>query len=949
MPTTLAEWQKYLEQHFAALASARVDSAYPLFSLEHGLEPDELRSIKELLRSQIKTSHWLASHWLVWVVYATEFGYEYFGDEYWQSFEEYTPHWRERGKREYLRDWFSKFQTTYDGIQPTGQWARSFSIIAWPITHAILPRYLQTQFAKALYDLRYELARLDDLSPRAIGKYIAGNIWDASSRFRVFLQQDELTGRLVLALLGNPTVDGPSPIYPPTLKRLVSDLEAARNAKEWLRETRRLVADRIEGARSQAQNSGTVGNSSQRADKPPAPHLRPKLMLRRSSPSTYSVFVEIPNFAPLVAVHPELRRFLMTTRCKIAGAWASAGSLLNGPYKRQVLKSWIGTNTPLVTFEKANPTLEQFVKNEVRLPPGPNWLFRIGKDGVGSEIAGKLIRPGRQYIMMTEGDLPTDNPLLTEAGVDCPGVRVATLAIPESLSVDHTRRSQQLGFQVARTVRIWPAGIPAKAWDGEGVTEWLNTDSPHFGIMHDYASVQAYSVRLDDTAPVRIDAPSPGEPVFIQLPTLSIGKHQLTVKAITSSATANLAMAEGVVTLSVREPQPWVPGTTHHSGLFVSLDPPAPSLDHILDGTLSMTILGPSGHQVTCALTLFGRNGEPLGPDVAATFNLPVVGSDWQNGFFRQLSSDAAAWKYLESTAARLVVRGDELGAFVINVDREITPVRLVCGQHHGAMLVRLVEDTGTQEPPVCTLYSFQHPTRGQPVAAGTFSSGHPVDPPGGLFLVRKGSFSNRIIASSSQVKGGLQGLAVEPDLHEFRVTPENLVNALEVFELWNEARLTGPLANLRRARVVNALLGCIYEPFCGPRWVAAEYDCRSQVTSEQVDKLQQLIGGAPGFAAILRRDYRRIHDDIQTGKAWFADAASRHGFSQDPGLCEFALQFASQPQLVGRVQLQGILPGLLSDLLKHSRLLRGARFLSILSASDQPAVDRILLPRWRW
>ena len=91
MPTTLTEWQKHLEQHFAALAAARADSAYPLFALEHGLESGELRSIKELLRAHIAANHWLASPWLVWVVYATEFGYEYFGDEYWQSFDEYTP------------------------------------------------------------------------------------------------------------------------------------------------------------------------------------------------------------------------------------------------------------------------------------------------------------------------------------------------------------------------------------------------------------------------------------------------------------------------------------------------------------------------------------------------------------------------------------------------------------------------------------------------------------------------------------------------------------------------------------------------------------------------------------------------------------------------------------------------------------------------------------------
>src|SRR5579872_2384348 len=159
MPTTLTEWQKHLEQHFATLGQARAGTSYPLFALEHGLSGDEVRSIKELLRSRIANNEWLALHWLVWVVYATEFGYEYFGDEYWQSFEEFTPHWRERAKREFLRDWFKRFQQKYNGIEPSGKWALYCKNIAWPITHAILPRYLQNQFAKSLHDLRRELAR----------------------------------------------------------------------------------------------------------------------------------------------------------------------------------------------------------------------------------------------------------------------------------------------------------------------------------------------------------------------------------------------------------------------------------------------------------------------------------------------------------------------------------------------------------------------------------------------------------------------------------------------------------------------------------------------------------------------------------------------------------------------------------------------------------------------
>lgn len=248
MNMSLEQWQKRLEGHFTQLASTRSNSSFPLFALEHGLTDDEFQEIASQLRDRLSLGLRLESHWLLWVIYATELGYDYDGDEYWDSFEARTPRWRDRGSRDHLRTWFSRFRTNYHGVKPTGPWAEHFTIIAWPITHAILPRYLQWQFAKTLYDLRYRLASLQALSSDAVGKLLASNAWDASSRFREFLQQQELAGRIVLALFTDRTLEDQSPIYPPTLQRLVADLERVQSAREWLKETRRFVIDRMKGA-----------------------------------------------------------------------------------------------------------------------------------------------------------------------------------------------------------------------------------------------------------------------------------------------------------------------------------------------------------------------------------------------------------------------------------------------------------------------------------------------------------------------------------------------------------------------------------------------------------------------------------------------------------------------------------------------------------------------------
>src|SRR5207248_2883646 len=103
--------------------------------------------------------------------------------------------------------------------------------------------------------------------------------WDATSRFQEFLEQQELAGRIVLALLGKGTVRGQSPIYAPTLERTVADLVKVRSAGEYLKEARRIVADRLHGLDRSGGGyaPGRDGTLEARTGTPaaPPPRVRP--------------------------------------------------------------------------------------------------------------------------------------------------------------------------------------------------------------------------------------------------------------------------------------------------------------------------------------------------------------------------------------------------------------------------------------------------------------------------------------------------------------------------------------------------------------------------------------------------------------------------------------------------------------------------------------------------
>ena len=111
------------------------------------------------------------------------------GDEYWTTFSRTIRSWKDFGDRAKVRGWFVDFSARYNGFRPEGRWAQHFSIIAWPIAHAILPRDLQGQFARHLYETRYALASLGNSTVDELGKVLGKSLAIGSSRFENFLEQ----------------------------------------------------------------------------------------------------------------------------------------------------------------------------------------------------------------------------------------------------------------------------------------------------------------------------------------------------------------------------------------------------------------------------------------------------------------------------------------------------------------------------------------------------------------------------------------------------------------------------------------------------------------------------------------------------------------------------------------------------------------------------------------
>ena len=976
---TLDAWQDRISQHFQSLASYRTRSGHPIFALEHNLDGSELNELSSTIRSSRRSDR----HWLVWVIYATEQGYSYSGDEYWPSFEEQTPNW-EYGDRYRVVRWFMRFQAKYEGVVPTGPWADHFRIISWPITHAILPRYLQQHLAKSLYDLRFRLAALGASDPTSVGRLLSTNAHHTSSRFQVFLQQEHLVGRIALSLLdsernGTPLSAGStvlksreghdsSPIYQRTLQRIVRDMEEVRNARTWLKETQRVVADRFVG----------IGRGKWPREAPPPGGravqeamdvARPNVLLGHRGSGTWSVYVELTSFRYVATLSADIGAFLKRTRCRLNGAddVKPAGWVLSGN-RKGILKSWPDLAKPLIQFDGSHGVIDNILETGCRLSPGPIWLFRIAGDGTAREIGGRIVRPGYRYIVLTAGELPSAHPGIYACRIDCTGIRSFRLLIPSEVTASDIAWLKELGLQVARAIRVWPAGLPGRNWDGEGNSDWLTTESPCFGMMPDHP-IDSYALRIDSGAETVIAAGERGHPVFIRLPPLSAGKHLLTVRALRSPSLDSIVRtpaAEGFMQLHVRDPEVWSSSLVSHPGLTVRLDPEDADLDTFWRNEVNLSVRGPESHSVTFSVSLDGTGGQQLlSEQVGGPLKLPVEPRAWRSRFEGFIGRERCVSAYLEAVSAQLLIKGEALGECSFQFEHRAVPFRWVLRRDHGKIIVRLIDDTGQEGAPEVQFYSMNRPLRPRSMTAREALAGIVVDErPGGLFVATstirsysRGSlllkpYADSVLVSTMMSSGGFRSLSVSPEFPELSQGSVPLVaDSLRLLTLWQETRRAGFVVNARHEQVINRYVQAIYARLCGQRWAKVEDAFRTRPASlESVRALQQAVErGLPQlFAMLLQRGYRKMEGDMAEAARWYADVAARHRICTNKELCDFALRLASQPYgLSGTYGAK--LDRLLRLIIETPTVLRGARMLALLSAIKESDGSVRVLPAWKW
>lgn len=829
--SSLESLDQQLHAHFGRLADLKREGGHPVFALEHGLSPDEVKALsqglEDNLRALLRGGESLTSkHWLCWVVHAAEHGYTFEGLEFWPSFSAKTPSWdRYIGVRALLRDWFVRFKNTYCGVWPAGSWAANYRYIAWPITHALLPSDLQTRLAESMFQMRFRLGATEALTPTRVGQLVAAYTHHGSNRYLNFLAQEDLVGRIVLALLhANP--DEQDAIHPPTLRRIIADLNRTRAAQRMLQDARHHFQHARHRTWGPTNLPGPFQLGSTDAlpvdDMPAAQPIlvRTGVLLERNAADQWSATLQLPSFQALSNEHAEFARHLSECLVNIpchGEAWLPARALVTSRRERS-LHRWPADREPLLRFSESLQGFDSLVAEECQLPSAPCWVFRLTTDGSQARMSARAtVHPGRRYLVLARDSavLPTGGSPLA---LLCEGVHGCVLDVPVAPSDEFRRALTAAGISVSRGLRIEPLGILPRQWDGDSEGEWLTTETPTFSVGVDH-EVTGFDVALDGGTSVTLVPEADQAELMFALPRLEPGRHTVTVSSRLAQG-CMMAPGKTVLRLMVREPSTWIPGQLCHPAMVVSVTPLSPSLDDLVDGRVSIQVEGDTARKVTFTLVLLNAAGAETSRQPLFNHAMPVRTADWNKEWNAAAERERDDYAYLTACGGYIEVSGEELGFFRISLRREVHALRWVIRKGNAATLC-LVDDSD-EGATVVSSYRFTTPAHEEGESAASFLEGVQPAAAGGLYVARSGTLERGLVVAPSNLGRGMDALGERID-HSALAAQQDLGALCLALRRWSSAEPAGFAANIRRNRALQPLHHQMLAVACGAGWMRIE------------------------------------------------------------------------------------------------------------------------------
>lgn len=939
----LKHLHEYLDEHFQTLHAHRqaLQPAAPVFALEHDLSQNDLDLLSTTVRGAVTEGFDIRHRtwWLPFVVYSAEIGYLYTGDEYWPLFSQETsgwergPQWKIYDNRRHIKQWFERFAAEYGGIKPRGAFASNFSIIAWPITHAIMPADLQRQMAQLLYEARSILTSSMLNDPNKLGSCLAARTGGYSDRFQKFCSNQILLGHIAAALLSGDDEGSPY-LVQSTLARLVDALSKEHESRDWLDQ----AINSAHTVRSAGFLPANTSSGKERQGQYTYTASHPRLLLQQEG-GGWRPCLELPDLTTLQAENDQISEELRRLRPKIEGRRQPLprGKLLYPG--RVLLTAWPRPGTPIIQLEQGSRHVNELIAERCAITKGPWWLFRKQPGGLAVEIKGGFVRPGHEYCLVGRtGISPPALPWISPSAVHADEVNAFDVKVPQTLNDVEIAQLAATGLSVVSNVSIHPVGVVPASWDGDGSAEWMAGDPVLLAVTSTHLTERC-SVRVDGGSPFPLEWPKGSQSLIFALEGLSVGTHEVHVALL--SGDAGGSFASGSLAVTIRDPHSNLEDQTEGSGIRLYATPARPKLTEIWDGRASLSADGPAGTKAELTVVLRDDAGKEL-MHLRHTISFPFTDSAWTKLTAQEFRTGKGKLQSVYSVAesCEVSVSRSGVGFASLVCERGFHPLRWVpTKQRNDRHTVRLIDRTGRNETQVL-LYSVENPLVGEQRDVWK-----PVDVPvGGGMLRAVSNNATAAIILPPDPNWLRQRAGTQPII---RCTGAPLPEALKLirnYHYWQDADLSAdPFSHHQRKLVLDAITTALASLMAGSRWANFERR-RGRLSAprrpDTLDEMQQLVGDSQAQRDVARYIARHLWQWSKSlsalreglGEA-IAPITASTGIGNPRDAADFLLLLASRPgSLDGGDSTE--LDRMLKCVLVSPVLIRAARF-AILGIED--------------
>lgn len=936
----LAYLQKKLDEHFAALHHQRktLVPPSPVFALEHDLGQADYELLVSSVRLAIVNGLTVRyrNSWLPFVVYAAESGYDYVGDEYWTSFESSTPGWQS-DQRHWIKQWFTKFATEYGGVEPTGAFAKTFTIIAWPISHAVLPTYLQRQLAQLLFEFRAGLTStlLGDLDE--LGERLAVRARLYSDRFRIFCQNTALLGRVAAALLSGEDEESPY-LVKSTLDRLVEGLSRERESRQWLASARQAASRvRASGFASGQSRNKTTGKQ---ARQPVA--TDPKFFLRLLD-GAWNAYAELPDMTSLSERLPHVYEELRALRGIVTGGSRpvpQGGLVFPGQEVR--FESWPDPLQPFVQLERGSSVVNTILTDQCVMSRGPWWLYRTQGSGLAVEVKGRFLRPGHSYILVGSKGQPSPTlPWCDPVPLRAAGANAYRLDVPEQLTEDDAGALVSLGLSTLSTITVRPVGIVASSWDGEGAAEWLAGEPAIIGIRSEL--IPARCLLTVDGHAHFVPWTDGLRELILSLDELDVGSHE--VSAIVIGAD-DRELSKGTLAITVRDPQVRPENATNGEGIRMLASPARPTLAELWDRRATITVDCALGASAEIVVRLRNAGGGELAA-IRRKVVLPIDAEEWAS-LAQVIRADRLfSNSYDDAESCLIEVHRDGLGMASLTFERGFQPLRWqFLKRGRGDERVAKLHDRTDWGDTQIAYFSVEAPLQGVACEQAELIA---LAPRGGLLCATAGEAQLAVLAPTNpNVVLALGGS--RPSVPEVDKSIVGIMRYVDAHHMWATAELPADaFAVHEQVDVLEAIARANASLLSGSHWAALERKlARADEPADYLDEMQESLGITASHKLLAAEIGRNLYkwSEPATLISGFDEVIAptlvENGVKNQPSAARFLLTLAGQP---GRISAWSTRDrdSLLGYVINSPVLLRAARFavLGTRALNDPESIGR--------